>query len=69
MLLLLLPKAVCRIGLVIPLVFCVPPILERFLSTAGKKNILRLHFVDVEQGLAVIVQTRHQLFFPARVPI
>ena len=38
-----------------------------FLSAAGKNNILRLHVVDVGQGLAVIVQTRHQLFFMTRV--
>jgi hypothetical protein len=44
---LLLPKAMCRRGFVIPLMFCVPPILERFLSAVGKNNILRLHVVDV----------------------
>ncbi|MFT7471860.1 MAG: competence protein ComEC [Kiritimatiellia bacterium] len=58
-LLLLLPEAVCRRSLVIPLMFCVLPIPERFKSSAGENNILRLHVVDVGQGLAAIVQTRH----------
>lgn len=58
-LLLLLPKAVCRRGLVIPLMFCVLPMPERLRTPASESNILRLHVVDVGQGLAVIVQTRH----------
>jgi len=67
--LLLLSKAVCRRGRVIPLMFCVLPIPERFLSIAGKNNILILHVVDVGQGIAVIVQIRHQLFLMIRVRI
>ncbi|PCI76335.1 MAG: DNA internalization-related competence protein ComEC/Rec2, partial [SAR86 cluster bacterium] len=58
-LLLLLPKGVCRRGLVIPLMLCVLPIPERLRSSTGEVNILRLHVIDVGQGLAVIVQTRH----------
>ena len=58
-LLLLLPKGVCRRGLVIPLMLCVLPIPERLKSSTCENSILRLHVVDVGQGLAVIVQTRH----------
>lgn len=58
-LLLLLPKGLCRRGLVIPLMLCVLPIPERLRSSTGENSILRLHVVDVGQGLAVIVQTRH----------
>ncbi|MFT4815615.1 MAG: competence protein ComEC [Pseudohongiellaceae bacterium] len=58
-LLLLLPEAVCRRALVIPLMLCVLPIPERFKSSAGENKFLRVHVVDVGQGLAVIIQTRH----------
>lgn len=63
-LLLLLPKGVCRKSLVLPLLFCVLPIPERLRSPNTQGNILRLHVVDVGQGLAVIVQTRnHALLY------
>lgn len=63
-LLLLLPKGVCRRSLVVPLMLCVLPIPERLRSSNGEGNILRLHVVDVGQGLAVIVQTRrHALLY------
>lgn len=63
-LLLLLPKGVCRRSLAIPLLFCVLPMPERFRSTASENSILRVHVVDVGQGLAVIVQTRsHALLY------
>jgi len=58
-LLLLLPRGVCRRSLVIPLMLCVLPIPERLKSSTRENSILRLHVVDVGQGLAVIVQTRH----------
>jgi competence protein ComEC len=59
--LLLLPKGVCRRGLVFPLMLCVLPIPERLRSSTGEDNTLRLHIVDVGQGLAVIVQTRRHI--------
>ena len=63
-LLLLLPKGVCRRGLVIPLMLCVLPIPERLRSSAGENTILQVHVIDVGQGLAVIVQTRsHALLY------
>ena len=63
-LLLLLPKGVCRKSLAIPLLLCVLPIPERLRSSADEKSTLRVHVIDVGQGLAVIVQTRrHALLY------
>ena len=56
-LLLLLPKGVCRRSLIFPLMFCALPIPERLRPPTSDN--LRLHIVDVGQGLSVIVQTRH----------
>ena len=58
-LLLLLPKEVCRRTLVIPLMLSILPIPERLRLQADENNALRLHIIDVGQGLAVVVQTRH----------
>tara|TARA_B110000858_G_scaffold75360_1_gene87460 strand:+ start:9861 stop:12293 length:2433 start_codon:yes stop_codon:yes gene_type:complete len=63
-LLLLLPKGVCRRSLVLPLLLCVLPIPQRLRSSTAEDDALRLHVVDVGQGLAVIVQTRsHALLY------
>lgn len=63
-LLLLLPRGVCRRSLVLPLLFCVLPIPDRLRPQAFENNTLRLHVIDVGQGLAVIVETRsHALLY------
>ena len=63
-LLLLLPKRVCRRSLVLPLLLCVLPIPQRIRSPSVEDAELSLHVVDVGQGLAVIVQTRsHALLY------
>lgn len=62
-LLILLPKGVCRRALALPLLFCVLPI-PQGLSSSPVEDALRLHVLDVGQGLAVIVQTRsHTLLY------
>ncbi len=63
-LLLLLPTGVCRRGLVVPLLLCVLPMPEYLRALSVEDIVLRLHVVDVGQGLAVIVQTRqHALLY------
>jgi competence protein ComEC len=65
-LILLLPKAVCRRSLILPLLVSVLPIPQSLRSNSEQSAILRLHVVDVGQGLAVIIQTQnHVLLYDA----
>lgn len=63
-LLMLLPRALCRRGLLLPLclpLFPLPAFLE---SAEAGDDLLRVHIVDVGQGLAVIVETgTHTLLY------
>ena len=63
-LLLLLPKGVCRRGLIVPLILPFIPLSKSIGSTSEIENSLRVHIIDVGQGLSVIVQTAgHTLLF------
>ncbi len=63
-LLLLLPAGLCRKGLVLPLLACLLPLPETLRAMDEDSPLLRLHIIDVGQGLAAIVQTRrHVLLF------
>lgn len=63
-LLLLLPRAVCRKSLALPLLLCIVPLPEFLAVQATEQNTLRFHVVDVGQGLAVIVETdKHVLLY------
>lgn len=63
-LLLLLPRGVCRRALALPLLLCVVPMPQWLRSPDEDGAILRLHVADVGQGLAVIVRTtNHSLLY------
>ena len=61
MLLLLLPGAVCRKSLMLPLVLCLVPLPSIFRQSATQEKYLKLHVLDVGQGLAVIVETQDRI--------
>ena len=64
LLLLLLPRALCRRSLIVPLLLPFMQIWGVEEKNPDEQRPLRLHIVDVGQGLAVIVETqRHSLVY------
>ncbi|MEX0962596.1 MAG: DNA internalization-related competence protein ComEC/Rec2 [Pseudohongiellaceae bacterium] len=63
-LIILLPKAICHRRLLLPLLLPLLPLPANMRAAPELEDFLRLHIVDVGQGLAVVVQTRaHTLLY------
>lgn len=62
--LLLLPRSVCRRILIVPLLLPLVPFSKSIDPASAAESSLRVHIIDVGQGLAVVVQTsKHALLF------